>query len=195
MIKQLLFSLFAISTLCTCNNKQPDSVDANEDWTITEYGVGIIQIESSISQIKKTLEDNFTIETHDNGTLGFDIMNEGDVQIKIYEFDTKVSLIEIYSSKYSTNRGINVDMTIEEIEKIYKEDFKPQMDSHNGRVYFKPKDLQSENSSLTIYFIKKDDSPVWNFTKKPNGERFLFEPKGDIDKKSIVERIIIEEIK
>lgn len=53
MIKQLLFSLFAISTLCTCNNKQPDSVDANEDWTITEYGVGIIQIESSISQIKK----------------------------------------------------------------------------------------------------------------------------------------------
>ena len=171
--------------------EQVDIDDTFENWVITSQGFGIVELEKSISLIKSEFANNgFETKPHGNESVGFDLIDNKKILAKISPVDMKVSVIEIYSNRFSTTNGLKVSLTIEEIEKIYT-DFTPKMDSQNGRVYFEPKALQTPNSRFTLYFINKDDSPVWDFIKTPDGDWFKFSPQGKIDKNAIVEVIQI----
>ncbi|TNE55766.1 MAG: hypothetical protein EP338_03040 [Bacteroidetes bacterium] len=190
MNKYILISLALISILFSCTNTESNPIEAKEYWVIDQKGVGVVQIGKSISLLEQEVKVHFETKEH-KGALGFDIIDGEDVLVKVSAVQEIAEITEIYSDKFSTIKGVRVGMTIEEIEKIYP-DFAPQMDPHNGRVYFQPKDLQSKVSRFTVYFIQQDDSPVWPFKKTADGDSFLFEPNGEIDKKSVIETMIIE---
>lgn len=185
MNKPLTF-LFLLFVIISCNSKK------TTDDMITTNGVGKIKLGESISELKQKVPDNFTVEAHGKSKFGFDITENGDVLIKIYSgSNEKIELIEIYSEKFHTENRVKVGITIEELEKIYP-DFAPEMDSHNGRVFFKPKELQTSSTQLTLFFAMKDDSIVWKFIKTPNDDWYDFTPNGDINKKAVIESIVIE---
>lgn len=194
MQKFIIIGIVLSISMTACMNEPLSNKEAIDAYLITHKGVGIIQIGVPINQIKNKLNNQLTVEEHGNKTMGFDILKNGELQLSISEVNKKVGILEIYSGDYSTKKGVKVGLSIAAIENIYA-DFTPQMDPHNGRVYFEPEDLQSNNARCNIYFVSHDDSPVWKYTKTPKGNHFHFEPSGEIDKTSVIESIIIEEVR
>lgn len=186
-----LHMLLALVTFWSCSHG-PSDTDTEDRWTISPSGVGMIEIGAPIAPVVAALEAVATVEPHDNGTLGFDLVEDGEVLVKVSELDGRVGVVEVYSDLYAARSGLRVGTTIAALRDLYL-DFTPEMDPHNGRVYFTPNDLQSDLSRCNVYFVSKDDGPVWGFTKTPNGSHFTYAPQGDIDDLAVVEVIVMAE--